>query len=133
MFPHSRVVTTAPTTAQLRDVLWREIAQAHRDSRGFIGGELYGTRLEIATDWFAVGFATDRPDRFQGFHAEHLLLVVDEAAGVSQEIYEASSGFLTSPESRVLLIGNPTATGGEFFDAFHSQRGALQRDQDLRV
>ncbi len=34
VFPQSRVVTTAPTTAQLRDVLWREIAQAHRESRG---------------------------------------------------------------------------------------------------
>jgi hypothetical protein len=120
--PHSRVVTTAPTTAQLRDVLWREIARAHRDSRGFIGGELLGTRLEIASDWFAVGLSTDRPDRFQGHHAEHLLLVVDEAAGVSEEIYEAASGFLTSPSSRVLLIGNPTKVSGEFYSAFTSQR-----------
>jgi hypothetical protein len=122
VFPHSRVVTTAPTTAQLRDVLWREIAQAHRDSRGFIGGELFGTRLEIASDWFCVGLATDRPDRFQGHHSEFLLLVIDEAAGVSEEIYEASSGFLTSPSSRVLLIGNPTKVSGEFYAAFHSQR-----------
>jgi phage terminase large subunit len=122
VYPGSRIITTAPTTAQLRDVLWREIAQGHRDAKGFIGGELFGTRLEIANDWFAVGLSTDRPDRFQGHHAERLLLVVDEAAGVSQEIFEAASGFLTSPSSRVLLIGNPTAQSGEFFDAFHSQR-----------
>ena len=51
---------------------------------GFIGGELFDTRLELATDWFALGLSTDRADRFQGHHAEHLLLVVDEAVGSSR-------------------------------------------------
>ena len=122
VFPHSRVVTTAPTAAQLRDVLWREIGAAYHSADGFIGGELYGTRLEIAADWFAVGLSTDRPERFQGFHAEHLLLVVDEASGVSEEIYDAASGFLTSPGARALLIGNPTQVSGEFYAAFHQAR-----------
>jgi hypothetical protein len=121
--PRSRVITTAPTFHQVRDLLWREVAVGHRAAAGFIGGELFDTRLEIDTDWFAIGLSTDRPERFQGHHAEHLLLVVDEASGVSQEIFEAAAGFLTSPGARALLVGNPTKTSGEFFDAFHSAAG----------
>jgi phage terminase large subunit len=121
--PSSRVVTTAPTWAQVRDLLWREIRLAYQAAGGFIGGELFDTRLELATDWLALGISTDRPERFQGHHAEHLLLVVDEASGVDEAIFEASAGFLTSPGARLLLIGNPTRTSGEFFDAFHSARG----------
>ena len=121
-FPRSTVVTTAPTWGQVKDLLWREVHVACRGARGFFDGDLYDTRLELATDWFALGLSTDRPERFQGFHAEHLLLVVDEASGVSEEIFEAASGFLTSPGARLLLIGNPTRTSGEFFEAFHRAR-----------
>jgi len=46
--------------------------------------------------------------------------VIDEASGVAEEIYEAAAGFLTSPGARCLLIGNPTRTSGEFFNAFHT-------------
>ena len=67
---------------QLRDVLWREITSLYFASEGFLEAELFGTRLEIAPDWFAVGLTTDSPERFQGHHAERILLLIcDEAAG----------------------------------------------------
>jgi len=121
--PHSRVITTAPTWAQVRDLLWREIRLGYQAADGFMGGELFDTRLELGTDWVAFGLSTDRPERFQGHHAENLLLVIDEASGVAEPICEAAAGFLTSPGARLLLIGNPTTTSGEFFAAFHSARG----------
>jgi phage terminase large subunit len=37
-----------------------------------------------------------------------LLLIVDEASGVDEAIFEAAEGFLTNENARVLLIGNPT-------------------------
>lgn len=120
--PRSIAVTTAPTWQQVKNLLWREIGKAHGDARGFFDGDLSDTKLDLAPDWFAIGLSTDRPDRFQGYHAEHLLLVVDEAAGVDERIFEAAEGYLTTPESRLLLIGNPTASTGTFFAAFHSQR-----------
>lgn len=121
--PHSRVLTTAPTWAQVRDLLWREIHLGYQAAPEFFGGEIFDTRLELGTDWLALGLSTDRPERFQGHHAEHILLVLDEASGVDQSIIDAAAGALTSPHSRALLIGNPTKTSGEFFDAFHSARG----------
>lgn len=120
--PNSRVVTTAPTYTQVRDLLWREIAAGvHHAPPGFYG-EVNQTRIEISPTWFGVGLSTRTPEHFQGHHAEHLLLVVDEASGVEETIYEAAEGFLTSPGARVLLIGNPTSTSGTFYRAFHSDR-----------
>ena len=120
--PRSRVVTTAPTWTQVKNLLWREIAIAYRQADGFIDGTLSDARLELDSDWVALGLSTDRPERFQGHHAEHLLLVVDEASGVAEPIYESAEGFLTTPGSRVLLIGNPTRPSGSFHRAFHSER-----------
>ena len=121
-YPNSRVVTTAPTFSQVRDLLWSEVHSAVARAPQGLFPECDTTRLTITREWFAVGLSTDKPERFQGHHAEHLLLVVDEASGVHEEIYEAAEGFLTRPTARVLLIGNPTQTSGTFYRAFHSDR-----------
>ena len=72
----------------------------------------------IHDEWYAAGLSTNEPDRFQGFHEEHILVVVDEAAGVNIEIFESIEGILTSSGARLLLIGNPTSIGTPFYEAF---------------
>lgn len=120
-FPHSRVITTAPTFTQVENLLWREInSMAARSIITLPASN--ATKLEIAPDWFAIGLSTDRPERFQGQHAEHILLIVDEASGVDDLIYEAGEGYLTSSHARLLLIGNPTQVSGQFHRAFNSER-----------
>jgi hypothetical protein len=123
---NSRVITTAPTWAQIADQLWREIraavAAAHDRGELLTWPAPNVTKLELGTQWFAVGHSTDRPERFQGHHADHLLLIVDEASGVDERIFEAAEGFLTAAGAKVLLIGNPTQTGGQFHRAFTTER-----------
>lgn len=116
----SIVITTAPTDRQVRGILWKEIRAAHRRARYPLGGEILTQELKLAEDWFAWGFTAPEydPDRFQGFHEVHILVIVDEAAGVSQEIYEAIDSILTSEHARLLLIGNPTNPTGRFADDF---------------
>jgi len=46
---------------------------------------------------------------------------MDEAPGVDPKIYEAAQGILTQEHSKCLLIGNPTASSGPFFDKFSSK------------
>ena len=116
--PHSIVLTTAPTHRQVRSILWAEIRKQVRAARVPLGGRMTETRLALDDDWFALGLSTDEPERFQGYHAEHLMLVMDEAPGISPEIYDAARGLLTSRHARVLLIGNPTAPSGPFYEAF---------------
>ncbi len=120
-FEYSIVLTTAPTWRQVEKIVWKEIRSAYASSKTPLGGDLApkATQLSIAGDeWVAMGLSTNQPDRFQGFHAEHLMVLVDEGAGVKEDIYEAVEGVLTSEHCRLVLIGNPTEIGGTFYRAF---------------
>lgn len=123
-YPGSLVLTTAPTNNQVENILWRELRTAAASKRQPLLGRPLNVRYDIAPDWYALGFkaADTQPDRFQGFHAEHALVVIDEAAGVAPPVYEALDAVMTSENARMLLIGNPTNPSGVFYDAFHSQR-----------
>ena len=119
--PGSIVITTAPTERQVRGILWKEIRSAHAKSKAPLGGTVQQLKIDLAEDWFAWGFTAPDydPDRFQGFHAEHLLVVVDEASGVSTEIFDGGiSSLMSSEGARLLMIGNPTDSMGEFARSF---------------
>ena len=119
--PKAIVLSTAPTWRQVEKLIWKEIRAAYREAVIPLGGNLLPKTPElhlIHDEWYAAGLSTNEPDRFQGFHEEHILVIVDEAAGVNLEIFEAIEGILTSSGARLLLIGNPTAIGTPFYDAF---------------
>ena len=120
--PQSIVVSTAPTMRQVENLLWRELRSAHEASRQPLGGEPLKTRLDISPDWYAIGASSGDPDKLQGFHAAsgHILIIVDEAAGVQEQAFEAIEGMMTSEEARMLMIGNPTSDSGSFRESHHS-------------
>ena len=97
-----RVITTAPTWSQVEQLLWREIAVRHSKIPGGKDafGKMFKSSLEVRSDWFAMGLSTDKP--------------------------EASEGFLTADEARVLLIGNPTRPAGTFYKAYQKDSGWYQ-------
>jgi phage terminase large subunit len=121
-FLHTRepaiVLTTAPSRRQVKQVLWREIRRAQRAAG--LPGEVGEVSIELSEETFALGLATNEPERFQGFHGENLLIVVDEASGVAEEIFEAMEGAMTSGHARLLLIGNPTRVAGQFYESHHT-------------
>ena len=116
------VLTTAPSERQVRELLWREIRAIYQRNKDLIGGKITQTRLVLSNKRFAYGFATDTAERFQGFHSQNILVVVDEASGVREFIFDAILGSLTSENSKMLMIGNPTTLAGTFYDAFHKNR-----------
>lgn len=128
-FPASRVITTATTFSQVRDLLWREINALHSRALFPLGGQVLQTRIELEDGRFAVGLSAkpENKESFQGHHAEHILLVFDEASGVPEPIYEAGEGYMTTAGAKQLLIGNPTRTQGTFFDAFNSRLDEYQQ------
>lgn len=121
--PGSVVVSTSATEAQLRRVLWRETRRRFKQARGFFDGAVVTeTEIRLRDDWYATGFSTDTPEAMQGVHAERVLVVVDEASGVDEAIFDAIEGLLAGGDARVLLIGNPLRTSGSFYDCWHSKR-----------
>ena len=121
-FPESMVITTAPTERQVREVLWREIRRAYRGNEELIDGKLTWTALELGDKHYAHGISTNEAGRFQGYHEGNILFVVDEASRMREDIFEAIEGSMTSAGARLLLLGNPTAMGGTFYEAFHRRR-----------
>ncbi len=115
-------ITTAPTDNQVRNILWQEIHDAY--SKGSFGGRLIQKEWHFGPKHYAIGFSTRDydPDRFQGFHGEHVLVVVDEAAGITPAIWEGIKSITKGGRAKILAIGNPTAIGGEFYSAFQSDR-----------
>ncbi len=116
------VLSTAPTFRQVRHILWRQVHRLYRPKAELLGGKILDTRWEIADDRYAMGLSAENADQFQGFHSPNMLIVVDEAEGVSDEIYEAIEAVMTSADPLLLLIGNPTTVTGAFRRAFYEER-----------
>lgn len=118
-YPGARkVVSTAPTGAQVANILWDGINDLHY--RGGLPGKITGIQSE-APRWHIgqtlVGLGRKPQDltnldqarqAFQGMHApEGVLFLIDEATGVPSWLWEAGLSLLTNASSRVLAIGNP--------------------------
>lgn len=123
--PFAKVACTAPSQHQLFDVLWAEIAKWLRRSP-ILSKEFVWTATKIYNrahkeEWFAVA-RTSRPkpgeittEGLQGFHADHLLFVVDECSGVADQIVGAVDGALTTKGAHTILASNPTRRSGYFY------------------
>ncbi|KKN62266.1 hypothetical protein LCGC14_0514030 [marine sediment metagenome] len=116
----STVIDTAPTWRQVEEVYWREWAVAFSTARRPLPGHTTKGMHQIDDKWFAIGVSTNEPDRFRGFHNEHVLVIVDEASGVPQSVYDAIENPLAAGLTRLLLIGNPTSPVGPFRESFSS-------------
>jgi hypothetical protein len=101
------VVTTAPTFAQVRAILWREINRAHR--KGRLPGRVNQTEWWIDREIVAYGRKPADYDEasFQGIHARYVLVILDEACGVPEPLWTAAETIATTDGCRVLAIGNP--------------------------
>ncbi|GFI47791.1 putative protein [Lachnospiraceae bacterium] len=123
--PYAKVIATAPTMQQLYDVLWAEIAKWLGSSK--VKDLLTWTKTKVYMNgdserWFATAKTATKPENMQGFHEDHMLIVVDEASGVADPIMEAVLGTLTGEDNKLLLMGNPNRIEGVFFDAFNKDR-----------
>lgn len=120
------VITTAPTAKQVEKLLWGEIHALLAKSRyPFPKPTL--TELKLGPKRYAMGFTTnvqhgDEGVKFQGFHAQHILIIMDEAPGIDPAIWGAIEGACAGGDVTILAIGNPTVASGPFYDAFTSER-----------
>lgn len=135
-----KVPVTAPSAHQLSDVLWAELAKWHRvlnERLPDLGGQFEWTADEFRMkqapkESFAAARTArqEKPEALQGFHSDNLLILVDEASGVPDIIFEVGQGALSSPGSFAVLCSNPTRLSGFFFDTHHKLR---ERWATLRV
>jgi hypothetical protein len=116
VFPGSLTITTAGVFRQVKEQLFPAIhAHAHRFT-GWTFNECevithHGSRI--------LGFSTDDPSRFEGWHNENLLMILDESKSIADAIFESVE---RCQPTRLLLLSSPGGCGGFFFEAFNSRR-----------
>jgi hypothetical protein len=114
-------ITTAPTNTQVRELLWGEINAMHAGARTRLPGQPLTQTYRLSESAYALGLSTNQSVRFQGFHGDDVLVILDEAPGVRPDIYNAIEGIRAGGNVRVLQIGNPVVASGPFYDAFTSE------------
>lgn len=112
-------VFSGPTQRQV-DIVWRECQKAIAGAKFPLGGNPQEIPFwKFAPDQYAIGFSTDRPYNIQGHHSPHLLLLITEAHGVSDEHFTAMERL--GPEL-IIATGNPLMMQGWYRNAFHEMR-----------
>lgn len=123
----SKVITTAPTWRQVKDLLWSEVHKWHRrmdlQAMGWVFPyHLLDARLEVEQEWFAVGESTDEPEKIEGYHAPSILYIVDEAKAVPDKIFDAMAGGLSGQEAKLVLLSTPGDSSGKLYNVCNERK-----------
>lgn len=113
-------ITTASTGPQVHKVLWRYIRQFHTEYnlKGYV---TMGSEWKT-DDGTLLGFGR-KPDGddvtgFQGYHADYILVIADEAGNIPEPLFAGFEAVTVNDTSRVLAIGNPDVHGSYFHSIF---------------
>lgn len=122
---NSKIICTAPNITQLYTVMWAEIAKWLQNSP--ISNFITHTKTRLymngyEKNWFAFPKTATTKEGIAGQHADHLLVIADEASGIKDDILETLLGTITGEENKLLFISNPTRTSGVYYNAFHQNR-----------
>ena len=117
-----KIPCTAPSSHQLFDVLWSEIAKWHERMPPLLRRLILVQSSSICvvghekTRFAAARTARkENPDALQGFHAKTLIYLIDEASGIYEKIFMPVEGALSTPGAKIIMCGNPTRTEGYFY------------------
>ena len=129
----SNVIMTAPTGHQLDDLLMSEIRtwksriklDMLRDAIIILSNRIF---IEGHREWYMVPrtIPKDSSDKLgdviSGFHAPHLLFLIDEASGVPDAVFSGMEGSMIQKNCFCALTGNPTRPVGYFFDSHNKNK-----------
>lgn len=119
----SQIGVTANTEDQLRDIFLKEMSMWRLKLREELRENIEVmddmVRIKDQRDWFlrARVARPEKPEALAGLHAEYVLLLVDEASAVHNNVFEVSKGALTGENWIVIYASNPTRTEGEFYES----------------
>ena len=102
-FQRAQVPVTAPTATQMNDVLWKELSIWIKRMPTKVQ-EIYDWKsdyVRIKYDpeaWFARARTStkENTEAIAGVHSDYVLIVVDEASGVPEQVFNTAEGALTS-------------------------------------
>ena len=120
----NKVVVTAPTSSQLFDALFAElkrwINELPEGLQSILNTKSDRVEHTSAPAEMFISARTSRaetPEALAGVHSEHVMLVVDEASGVPEQVFEAAAGSMSGHNATTIMLSNPTRSSGTFFES----------------
>ena len=121
-----KIVLTAPTSSQLFDALFSEVKSWFKKLPEGLQElfEITSDRviLKSAPQDAFISCRTARaevPESLAGIHSDNVLLVIDEASGIPEAVFEAAAGSMSGSSATTIMLGNPVRTVGTFFESHH--------------
>lgn len=128
-FPNCEIKITANSAHQLYSTTMKEISMWYKSSIlselnlfEFTKDKIRINHDSYRATWFAQAVSVANEEGISGTHAENVLIVVDEACGVGRGIFERLQGALTTDNTKLILVGNPSFVNSYLFDVFHDER-----------
>jgi len=121
---NSQVYITAPSGGTISGAIWPTLGKMYdrmnpiyKDQFEFQTSRI--KHLEHPHTWFAQSRTArlENPDALAGTHAKNMLYIIDEASGVSDEMFKVILGSLTETNNYILMVSNPRRLSGFFFDS----------------
>ena len=120
----NKVVVTAPTSSQLFDALFaelkrwiNELPEALQQTLNVKSDRVEHTSAQSEMFISARTSRAETPEALAGVHSEHVMLVVDEASGVPEQVFEAAAGSMSGHSATTIMLSNPTRSSGTFFES----------------
>lgn len=133
-YPYAQVPCTAPTAPLLQDVLWKEVKKwldkmPKEMSERFEWASDHIRMKESPETWFARAktASKENTEALAGVHGDHVLMLVDEASGVDEAVFNTAEGALTNENVLVVMISNGTRGTGYFYDSHNKDKKNWQR------
>lgn len=128
-YKDAQIPCTAPTADQMYDVLWKEVAKWHKKMPEWMQNKYevtsnYVRITESPETWFARAKTArkENPEALAGVHGDFVMMLVDEASGVPEEIFNTAEGAMTGENVLIIMISNPTRVIGYFYDSHHKDK-----------
>lgn len=127
LFPNSKVVITSGVDRQVRDQIFPALRAHEGKLREWKFNDM---RIEAPNGAVCIGFSTDSGGKFEGWHGNKeelfdlfaskgpLLIIVDEAKSVAQDIYDAIE---RCTYQRLLYCSSCGPASGEFHASHHGK------------
>ena len=117
IYPGSIVITTSGVYRQVKEQMWPQIRSLASKVAG-LGMTINQTDLTMDNGSRILGFATDSPNRFEGFHG-NVFIILDECKSIDETLFEAVARI---QPSRILAMSSPGGTTGKFYKIFSKEQ-----------
>lgn len=124
----AKLVLTAPVAAQLENQLMPEVGK-WADNLFPLIKPLADVKTKHATygatkknKAVARTARKNNSEALAGVHGSFVLYILDEASGISNEVFEVIEGALTGDRYLLVMCSNPTRTSGKFYDSHTSAK-----------